>query len=75
MATVKRYLLFVGMYDEPRGGANDFAQSFSTIDEAKGHYSEMGEDRLGWAHIFDIQELKIVQECMQHRKYIWEDYK
>lgn len=75
MKSIKRYLLFRGEEYEPSGGARDLVKDFSTINEAIDFYSKM-DDKEYWAHIFDIQEFKIVKECYYSNinsidKYKW----
>lgn len=60
-----RYLLFVGYYYYPSGGAKDLVGSFSNLDEAidcanktMKSYKEVGKC---WAHILCINTLKIVK--------------
>ena len=58
-----RYILFAGQSYYAKGGANDYAERYDTLDEsiAKGEEliakSQWSED---WYHVFDVETGKIV---------------
>lgn len=54
--TLKRFLLFAGIYYYPSGGWNDFYGSFDTVEEATAAYEAYAKDKMDpWGHIFDAQ--------------------
>ena len=66
---MKRYLLFMGEIYYPTGGMKDYFWSFDSIEEAKEcfnyRYKCSNEidimPTIDWGHIFDTQELKIIE--------------
>lgn len=62
----QRYLLFEGFDFYPEGGALDFVGAYTSLQKAKN-----AEFRGTWAHIFDLETLKIVSE--RTREGVWED--
>lgn len=72
---MKRYLLFTGPNDYPKGGFEDFEGSFDTIDEALAAYQsncdlwvDAGgvEENMDWYHIFDLCNYQIVDCSFKH---------
>ena len=63
---MKRYLLFCNEEYYPAGGMGDFSGSFDSVEEAK----EKAGSELDWAHIYDIEEERLV--CWAEKKDIRE---
>ena len=63
---MERFLVFAGSDYYPAGGWHDFIGDFANYDEAKAKamlYHDqrpVGKDRLWWAHIVDLVNLKII---------------
>lgn len=69
---MKRFLVFAGDIDDPRGGWEDFRVSFDTLEEARGWISGWcagGETRAGtrWGHVVDATKGKIVAALPRDR--------
>lgn len=58
---MKRYLAFLFYAFYPSGGANDFIGAFDSVEEAR-EAIEKCDDRAELAHIFDVQDERVVLE-------------
>lgn len=65
---VRRFWLFHGRTFYPEGGANDFAGSYDTIDDAvavaagRTLLTHLGAYMYCWWHVLDTQTMTIVRE-------------
>jgi len=56
------FLLFSGMIYYAEGGWNDYRGSYFTADEAKTKGQALILNGLGWFHVVDLEQDKIVHE-------------
>ena len=61
MMKAKRFLLFAGDLQYPNGGAEDFIDSFYTIEECNVKADELhksNKSRYSWANILDLESFE-----------------
>ena len=54
---MRNFLLFAGDRYYPRGGFEDFEDSFNSLEEAKDYAIKRAR---GWFHVYDLEKREIV---------------
>lgn len=58
--TIKRYVVFAGMNEHPRGGWSDYQQSFDRCDAAVAWMHSIGFAKWQWCQIIDLQTGNVI---------------
>ncbi len=59
---MQRFLVFAGDAYYPSGGWKDFVGSYDSADRALGIAEGIARETFKWAHVFDTETQKILQE-------------
>ena len=59
----KTFAMFGGYDHSPRGGRDDFIDTYATLEEAVSHASQLLQSdiqEIDWYHVVDLRTMKIV---------------
>jgi hypothetical protein len=60
MKAIKRFVVFAGMNEHPRGGWSDFQASYDTGEEAHGFIHSIGFMKWQWCQIVDLETGRVL---------------